>query len=67
MRLLTLIAATFALIAGAYMVKAMMFPSSTAAILSTVAAPTTTLSPHEIHLNYKEIKDLPVHDFTNAN
>jgi hypothetical protein len=27
----------------------------------------STLSPHEIHLNYKGIKDLPVHDSTNAN
>jgi hypothetical protein len=27
----------------------------------------STLSPHEIHLNYKAIKDLPVHDSTNAN
>jgi hypothetical protein len=67
MRLLTLIAATFALIAVAYMVKTIMFPSSPAASLLTVAAPATTLSPHEIHLNYKEMKSLPVHDSTNAN
>jgi hypothetical protein len=25
-----------------------------------------TLSPHEIHLNYKALKELPVHDSTNA-
>jgi hypothetical protein len=51
-----------------YTVKTAMFPSSTAAGLLTAAAPAaTTLSPHEIHLNYKAMKDLPVHDSTNAN
>jgi hypothetical protein len=44
-----------------------MFSSATAN-LSTAAAPAaTTLSPHEIHLNYKAMKELPVHDSTNAN
>jgi hypothetical protein len=27
----------------------------------------STLSPHEIHISYKGMKDLPVHDSTNAN
>jgi hypothetical protein len=45
-----------------------MFPSSTANLLTAATpAAATTLSPHEIHLNYKGMKDLPVHDSTNAN
>jgi hypothetical protein len=26
----------------------------------------TTMSPHEIHLNYKRMKELPVHDVKDA-
>jgi hypothetical protein len=56
-------------VAFGYVAKSNTFPSSTMASLLTAAAPgaTTTLSPHEIHLNYKAMKDLPVHDSTNAN
>jgi hypothetical protein len=50
-----------------YAIKTTVFPPSTAASLLTVATPAATLSPHEIHLNYKGMKDLPVHDSTNAN
>jgi hypothetical protein len=64
MRLLTMIAAAIVVIAIGYMIKTSVFPSSTV----TVAAPAAgTLSPHEIHLNYKAMKSLPVHDSTNAN
>jgi hypothetical protein len=55
-------------VALGYVAKSTTSSSSTIASLLTVAAPaTTTLSPHEIHLNYKAMKDLPVHDSTNAN
>jgi hypothetical protein len=55
-------------VALGYVAKSTTFPSSTMASLLTAAAPAaTTLSPHEIHLNYKAMKDLPVHDSTNAN
>jgi hypothetical protein len=60
----------FAIVAVAlgYVTKSTRFPSSTMASLLTAAAPAaTTLSPHEIHLNYKAMKDLSVHDSTNAN
>jgi hypothetical protein len=68
MRLFIVIAAVVVVLAIGYTVKTAVFPSSTAANLLTVAAPAaTTLSPHEIHLNYEGMKDLPVHDSTNAN
>jgi hypothetical protein len=67
MRLFIAITVAAVVIAIGYTVKTTMFPSSTAASLLTIAAPAATLSPHEIHLNYKGMKDLPVHDSTNAN
>jgi hypothetical protein len=55
-------------VALGYVTKSTRFPSSTMASLLTAASPAaTTLSPHEIHLNYKAMKDLAVHDSTNAN
>jgi hypothetical protein len=55
-------------VALGYVTKSTRFPSSNKASLLTAAAPAaTTLSPHEIHLNYKAMKDLAVHDSTNAN
>jgi hypothetical protein len=66
MRLLIMIATAIVVIAIGYTIKSAMFPSSTVTSL-TVAAPAATLSPHEIHLNYKAMKELPVHDSTNAN
>jgi hypothetical protein len=68
MRLSIVIAAVVVVVVIGYTVKTTMFPSSIAASLLMVAAPTATmLSPHEIHLNYTGMKDLPVHDSTNAN
>jgi hypothetical protein len=55
-------------VALGFVTKSTRFPSSTMWSLLTAAAPAaTTLSPHEIHLNYKAMKDLPVHDSANAN
>jgi hypothetical protein len=66
MRLLIVIATTIVVIAIGYTIKTTMFQSAIAN-LSTVATPAAaTLSPHEIHLNYKRMKELPVHDSTNA-
>jgi hypothetical protein len=69
MRLLIMIAAAVVVIAIGYTVKTTMFPSATANLLTAAAPVATTLSPHEIHLNYnyKVMKELPVHDSTNAN
>jgi hypothetical protein len=55
-------------VALGYMAKSAILPTSTVASLLTAAAPAaTTMSPYEIHLNYKAMKSLPVHDSTNAN
>jgi hypothetical protein len=67
MRLVIMIAAAVVVIAIGYTVKATMFPSQTANLLTVATPAATTLSPHEIHLNYKAMKELPVHDSTNAN
>jgi hypothetical protein len=68
MRRLTVFAVAIAVVLIGYAVKTTMFPSSTVASLLTIATPAaTTLSPHEIHLNYRGMKELPVHDSTNAN
>jgi hypothetical protein len=59
----------FAIVAVAlgYVTKSTRSSSSTMVSLLTAAAPAaTTLSPHEIHLNYKAMNDLPVHDSGNA-
>jgi hypothetical protein len=61
------IAFVIAAVALGYVAKSTAFSSSSMASLLTVAAPAATMSPHEIHLNYKAMKDLPVHDSTNAN
>jgi hypothetical protein len=54
-------------VALGYVTKSTRSSSSTMVSLLTAAAPAaTTLSPHEIHLNYKAMNDLPVHDSTNA-
>jgi hypothetical protein len=66
MRPLIIIAATVPVIAIGYTVKNAMFPSAAVYSLSATTTAPATLSPHEIHLNYKAIKDLPVHDSTNA-
>jgi hypothetical protein len=66
MRLLIMIAATVVVIAIGYTVKTAMFPSATANLLTAATPAATSLSPHEIHLNYKAMKELPVHDSTNA-
>jgi hypothetical protein len=67
MRLVIMIAAAVVVIAIGYTLKATMFPSPTANLLTAATPAATTLSPHEIHLNYKAMNELPVHDSTNAN
>jgi hypothetical protein len=70
MRLFVMIAAAVFVIALGYTVKTTMFPFATANLLTAATpAAATTLSPHEIHINYnyKAMRELPVHDSTNAN
>jgi hypothetical protein len=50
-------------VAVGYLAKSTILPaSSVTSLLTTTAPAATTMSPHEIHLNYKAMKELPVHD-----
>jgi hypothetical protein len=67
MRMFIVFAVAIAIVATGYAVRSAIYQSPTVARLLTVAAPAAnTMSPHEIHLNYKGMKDLPVHDSNNA-
>jgi hypothetical protein len=66
MRMFIVSAIAIVAIAIGYSAKTALFPSQAPAALSTVATRPNTLSPHEIHLNYKAMKDLPVHHSNNA-
>jgi methionine-rich copper-binding protein CopC len=35
--------------------------------VSSAAAVANTMSPHDVHLNYKGMEELPVHDVKDAN
>ena len=62
------IAFVIAAVVLGYVAKSTIFPtSSVTSLLTTTSPAATTMSPHEIHLNYKAMKELPVHDSTNAN
>jgi hypothetical protein len=61
MRTFMLLVVAIALVAIGY-VSSRTFWSVNTVTLAT----NKTLSPHEIHLNYKGVKDLPVHDSRNA-
>jgi hypothetical protein len=67
MRRFVVLAIAILVVLIGYAIKTTVSTSPTAASLMAVATPVATLSPHEIHLNYKGMKDLPVHDSTNAN
>ncbi len=62
MRMLFILVAALAVTIAGY--GYLFSPQPTVNGPATVAS---TLSPHEIHLNYKGMKNLPVHDSTNAN
>ena len=67
MRKFVVLATAILIVLIGYAIETTVFRSSTAPGLFSVAAPPATLSPLELHLNYKGMKDLPVHDSTNAN
>jgi hypothetical protein len=61
MRTFILLAVAIVLVAIGYVSSRIFWPSNT-----VVFATIKTMSPHEIHLNYKGMNDLPVHDSSNA-
>jgi hypothetical protein len=67
MRMFIVFAVAIAIVATGYAVRSAIYQSPTVARLLTVATPAAnTMSPNEIHLNYKGMKDLSVHDSNNA-
>jgi hypothetical protein len=64
MRIFIIFAVTAILVAIGYVAGHAYF-SRSQEVASTAAA-SNTLSPHEIHLNYKAMKTLPVHDVKDA-
>jgi hypothetical protein len=64
MRLITVFTVAVAAFALGFGFKAVFAPGSSAipeSINGTVAT-SNTLSPHEIHVNYRTMKELPVHE-----
>jgi hypothetical protein len=64
MRTLTLLAVAIAIVAIGFTAKNFFVTGS--AIKPAALAASITLAPHEIHLNYRGLKELPVHDSKNA-
>jgi hypothetical protein len=58
MRRFVVLAIAILVVLIGYAIKTTESTSPTAASLMAVATPVATLSPHEIHLNYKGMKDL---------
>jgi hypothetical protein len=68
MRMFTVFAVAVAVLAIGFGFKAIFAPGPSVApesINGTVAT-SNTLSPHEIHLNYGTMKELPVHEVKDA-
>jgi hypothetical protein len=59
MRMLIMLAVAVAIVAIGFGVKTIFIPGS---VNDRAMAASKTLSPHEIHLNYKAMKELPVHE-----
>jgi hypothetical protein len=64
MRMLIALAIAAVIVAVAFGLKTAFIPGSLdhAGSITKAKAASKTLSPHEIHLNYKGMKDLPVHE-----
>jgi hypothetical protein len=56
MRMLIMLAVAVTIVAIGFRMKTFFTPVETTIVTSK------TLSPHEIHLNYKAMKELPVHE-----
>jgi hypothetical protein len=61
MRILIGLAVAAVIVAIAFGMKTVFIAAGPAALVASV-----TLSPHEIHLNYQNMKELPVHEGKNA-
>jgi hypothetical protein len=66
MRMYILLAAAVVILGVSYAVGSALIRGSSTSPIPAVSATAATLSPHEIHLNYKRMKELPVHDVKDA-
>jgi hypothetical protein len=64
MRMLVVLAVAAVIVALGFGVKAVFIPTSVddMSSITTAMATSDTLSPHEIHLNYKNMRELPVEE-----
>jgi hypothetical protein len=64
MRLFTMFAVAVVAFALGFGVKAVFAPGSSATpeSINGTEATSNTLSPHEIHVNYRTMRELPVHE-----
>ena len=67
MRIFVMLMVAAIVVAIGYGVKtALVSGTVSASRISATVAP-NTMSPHDIHLNYKDMEILPVHEANNAN
>jgi hypothetical protein len=64
MRMLIVVVVAVVVVAFGFMMKPAVTPGSSAdpAAISRAIEASTTIWPHEIHINYRAMKELPVHD-----
>jgi hypothetical protein len=67
MRTFTVVAVAAALVLAGYGISSAYFGRPSTPSTPSETAASNTLSPHEIHLNYKGMEKLPVHDVKDAN
>jgi hypothetical protein len=67
MRIFVALAVAATLVLGGYEISRAHFARSSTHSTPSETAASSTLSPHEIHLNYKGMEKLPVHDIKDAN
>jgi hypothetical protein len=65
MRMFVMLVVAAVVVAIGYGVKTALVSGTASTIGATVAA--NAMSPHDIHLNYKDKEILPVHETNNAN
>lgn len=67
MRMFVMLAVAAMLVAIGYGVKTTLVSGTVSPSMISARAVPNTLSPHDIHLNYKGMEALPVHETKDAN
>jgi hypothetical protein len=66
MRMFIVLAVAVAIVAIGFGMKA-VFVRGSSGLMTGAMTTSNTLSPHEIHLNYEGMKELPVHEIKDPN